>query len=304
MEPQKVIEEILRLRDEAEKAQFEMPGMASLAWNHPGVLSYQVKTQPHYQRDMREAQWLGNIESLRRKMQADGAGVAYSDAMDFLEKNAYPKLSEAIERRDEIGNPYWQRGAFAYGQPLRNGMDVMQAFASTSMNAGRMIAGDEGAGDDFAESADRLMMNIPSTLSGTPNKMQQTWEQEREDAAKYPIGRLPLVQEDASSIRVLPRIGSIPYEYNARKGLTQGSDFELLKGDTIPQKVGAMVVDVVTDPGTGVVDAIRALLGKQVARAGYGMASEFAVPGAFLGMSEQMAADLEKRMKERQRAGY
>lgn len=295
MTPEEAVKEILRLRDEAAKAEFEMPGAASLAWNHPGVVSYQIKTQPHYQRDMREAKWLGDVDAMRKRSGSDA--VAVGDALDFFRREGYP-VGEAIDRRGEIASPYWHRGAFAYGQPLRNGIDVMQAFGSTSMNAGRMIAGDPGAGDDFAESSDRLLMNLPSTLTGRPNKMQQAWEQEREDAANVPVGDLRFMAEGPSSIRVMPRLDSIPYEAMARSGLTTGADFELLKGDSLPAQAGALLVDTVTDPGTGIVDSIRALLGKQVGRAAYGAASEFAVPGAFLGLSNKMAADLEKKMKE------
>lgn len=302
MTPEEAVKEILRLRDEAASAEFEMPGAMHLAWNHPGVVSYQIKTQPHYERDMREAKWLGDIEAMRNRSGSDA--VAVGDALSFFDRQGYP-VGKAIERRGEIASPYWHRGALAYGQPLRNGIDVMQAFGSTSMNAGRMIAGDPGAGDDFADSSDRLMMNLPSTLWGSrPGKMQQAWEQERDAAARVPVGELPFMNEEASSIRVMPRIDSLPYELKARSGLTAGSDFELLRGDSLPAQIGALAVDTVTDPGTGVVDAIRALLGKQVARAAYGMAGEFAVPGAFLGLSNRMAADLERQMKDRQRAGY
>lgn len=301
MTPEEAVKEILRLRDEASQAEFEMPSAASLAWNHPGVVSYQIKTQPHYQRDMREAKWLGDVDALRKKGGSDA--VAVGDALDAMRKQGYP-VGDAIGRRGEIASPYWHRGALAYGQPLRNGVDAMQAFGSTSMNAGRMIAGDEGAGDDFAESADRLLMNLPSSLSGKPNKMQQAWEQERADAANVPVGDLRFMAEGPSRIRVMPRFESLPYEQQAKSGLTTGSDFELLKGDSIPAQAGALLVDTITDPGTGVVDAIRSLLGKNVARAAYGMAGELAVPGAFLGLSNRMASDIEKRLKERQRAGY
>lgn len=302
MTPEEAVKEILRLRDEASEAQFEMPGAASLAWNHPGVVSYQIKTQPHYERDMREAKWLGDVDAMRKRSGSNA--VAVGDALDYLDRQGYP-VGKAIERRGEIANPYWHRGAFAYGQPLRNGLDAMQAYGSTSMNAGRMIAGDPGAGDDFADSADRLLMNLPSTLWGSrPGKMQQAWEKEREDAANVPVGAMPFMNEEASSIRIQPRLESLPYEMQAKSGLTTGGDFELLKGNSIPAQAGALLVDTVTDPGTGVVDAIRSLLGKQFARAAYGMAGEMAVPGAFLGISNKLAADLEKKMKERQRGGY
>lgn len=299
-----IVDEIVRLRNEAAQAKYDYPSMASVVVNHPGVLSYQVKTAPHYQQDMRRAQFLSGVAGVRdrykRYMRVTGDQSAHVLAEGLGRAGEiWPGLEEAVDKRDELRGPYWKRGVLAYGQPLRAGTDFMQAYASTNLNAGRMIAGDEGAGDDLADSANRLLLGLPRAIAGHKDPMQDAWEAERRAEEQRPIDDMSFAMDASPGTRVTPRLASLPYESQSMSGMTVGADLaEPLMGDGLPGKLLGVAVDIATDPATGAVDAIRALSKGMYAKGAYGLAGEAFLPTAFLGTSEFVRRDAEEKARK------
>jgi hypothetical protein len=278
----RIVAEIRRLKSEAEGQSFERPGMVSLAVNHPGILAYQVKTQPHYERDMRQATWLDGVEGLREQDPAAFQDLARRGGLS-------PELIQAMERRGELKTPYWNRGVLASGQPLRNCTDWFQSVASSGINAGRMIAGVDGADMDFEQSANRMLGGIPMELTGKSGAHQYAWEREREDAAARPIEDLSFVEEPTQSgARILPRANA--YEQTAMLGMSDGDTVTTELGmQAGPMKRAAsMGIDMATDPVNELGVGIRALLKGQLGKASGALAAESALPATFYGLSEAM----------------
>jgi hypothetical protein len=286
-----LIEELQRYQDEASKEKHQLPGAMSLAWNHPGILAHQVKTQPHYERDMQRASFLNQAAAMRDRMVQEGRGVEFSDSVT-------PEFRAAIDRRGEQASPYWNRGVLAYGQPLRNGTDWMQSVASSNLNAGRMIAGVPGADEDFEKSADRMLLGIPGALmhGGTPH--QKAWEAERAAEENRPIYDLSHVAEPTQKgSRLLPKMNG--YELYANQGMTDGTQVANEMGvNGLPGRALGMSIDILTDPVTEIGTGIRALAGGNIGRAAGAFAAEAALPATFLGSSEYLNAQARKQAEQ------
>ena len=276
-----LIGELQRYENEASQEKHPMPGYMSLAMNHPGILAYQVKTQPHYERDMQRASFLGKVAGMRDQMVKEGRGLEY-------EQSLHPSLRSAVDRRQEQATPYWNRGVLAYGQPLRNGTDWMQSVASTGINAGRMVAGVPDADVDFEKSADRALLGIPVAMMHGGNDHQTAWEAERTAQENKPIVDLGFASQPAQrGARVLPTAS--PYEAYAMQGLTDGRQVAGEMGvHGTPGKVLGLGIDMATDPVSGFSSGIRALLRGRIGRAALEFGSEAALPGAFLASSEYL----------------
>jgi hypothetical protein len=284
----RIIDTIRRLKEEAEAERYEMPGAMSIAVNHPGVFSHQIKTQPHYERDMQRASWLDKISKLRDQEVHEGRGFPWPNG----------KVRDAVERRGELKTPYWNRGALAFGQPLRNGADWMQAFASTNMNIGRMLGGDESAADDLQQSGDRLLFGLPSAVEGKPNAMQLAWEAERKAEENRPIDDLAFAGTGVRA-RFMPRVESLPYEKGAATGMTSGPDIAIpLFGDNMLGRAAGVGIDIVTDPVNEAVSAIRALSRGALRQGASGLAAEGTLPAVMFGVSENMNREVAEKVEE------
>jgi len=280
-----LIDELQRYQDEASKEKHQLPGAMSLAWNHPGILAYQVKTQPHYEKDMQRSSFLNKVSGMRDRLSQEGRGVEFSDSLP-------PALVEAVDRRDEQASPYWNRGVLAYGQPLRNGTDWMQAVSSTGLNAARMAAGVPNADVDFEHSADRLALGA---LRGGNNPMQHAWEAERNAEGQRPIADLSAFMEpEQKGARILPR--NSPYEGYAQQGLVDGTQTAGEMGlSGFPQRAAGFGIDMLTDPVTEIGTGIRALTAGKYLRGAAALGSEAALPTAFLATSEYAREEARKK---------
>lgn len=287
-EIRELMEEIERYRAEAEQEKYALPGMMSLAINHPGILAYQVKTQPHYQQDMRRSSFLGKVAGMRDRMVNEGRGVEFNDSLP-------QPLVEAVDRRDEQASPYWNRGVLAYGQPLRNATDWMQSVSSTGLNAARMAAGVPNADVDFENSADRFALGA---LKGGNNPMQQAWEAERNAEGMRPIADLSAyMQPEQKGARILPNHS--PYETHAQRGLVDGTQVAGEMGLTgFPQRAAGFGIDMLTDPVTEIGTGIRALTAGKYLRGAAALGSEAALPTAFLATSEYAREQARKKAEQ------
>lgn len=282
-----VLDEIRRLAEEAAKEEYQLPGTLSLAYNHPGVLSYQIKTQPHYQKDMQRASWLGKVADMRRRFQDEGRGLEFREQLN-------PKFLEAVDRREEIASPYWNRGVLAFGQPLREGLNWAGAIPATMFNAGRMAAGVEGADEDFADSADLLSGRTLGLAVGRANPTQDAWEAERRSQENRPLMDLGMFGDKMAAPRVLPTMeNALQFEPMASRGQTTGSEVigeaMGLPKHTAPgwqRQLSGAVLEAAVDPVSGVRSGIRALLGRNLPRAAAELGSEMALPGAFIAAQE------------------
>ena len=289
-----LLSELQRYEQEASQEKHQLPGYMSLAVNHPGILAYQVKTQPHYQKDMQRASFLGKVAGMRDQMVQEGRGLEY-------EQSLHPSLRSAVERRQEQASPYWNRGVLAYGQPLRNGTDWMQSVSSTGLNAARMVAGVPDADVDFEKSSDRAMLGIPGALMNGGNDHQTAWEAERVAEENKPIVDMGFVtQPTQKGARVLPTPS--PYEAYAMQGMTDGRQVAGEMGvHGAAGKVLGLGIDIATDPVSEFTSGIRALLKGQTGRAALAFGSEAALPGAFLGSSEYLE---RQALENTRRNGY
>lgn len=303
--PDAVADDIRRLLQDAESSKYEMPGALSLAFNHPGILAYQIKTAPHYQQDMRRAEVLDGVADMKARndrymrLTGDQSSHVFSEG---LGRARIPFLEQALESRDTLKSPYWNRGVLAYGQPLRNGFDMMQAYASTNMNAGRMLGGDESAADDLSDSANRLLLGIPRAISGERDPLQFAWEMERKTEEGRPVADMSFAIDASERPRAFPGYSSLPFESFAQRGMTSGADItHPLLGNGLPGQLAAMAVDVATDPVSEGPAAIRALLRGQIVPGLGRLAGEAAIPGAFLGVNQALrtqAEEAERRLRE------
>lgn len=331
---ERIVQDIRHLLKQAKATKYEYPGTSSLVFGHPSwrsAAAYQLKTAPHYERDMQRAQFLDGVaktvDDFKRGQPRQGAlgetvrvpthdRHILAEAMGRAEESI-PGLQDAIERRDTLRGPYWNRGLFAYGQPLRNGMDYAQAFASTNINAGKMIGAGLGlhgqtkkesqeltekAAEDFSNSADRLLLGLPSALSGAVSPMQAAWEAEREVEGSRPVEDMSFAIDSAKGVRIGPSLLSVPYEQHALSGLQQGRDFtEPLMGPGIASELAGMAIDIATDPVSEVVPAIRALSKGMIRRGVMGLASEAALPASMIGISESLKRAAEEEIKRKSR---
>lgn len=346
---ERIVQDIRHLLKQAKATKYEYPGTSSLVFGHPSwrsAAAYQLKTAPHYERDMQRAQFLDGVaktvDDFKRGQPRQGAlgetvrvpthdRHILAEAMGRLEDTTpdlpslamgrsgtpIPGLQDAIEKRDTLRGPYWNRGFFAYGQPLRNGFDYAQAFASTNINAGKMIGAGLGlhgqtkkesqeltekAAEDFSNSADRLLLSLPSALSGAVSPMQAAWEAEREVEGSRPVEDMSFAIDSAKGVRIGPRLLSVPYEQHALSGLQQGRDFtEPLMGPGIASELAGMAIDIATDPVSEVVPAIRALSKGMIRRGVMGLASEAALPASMIGISESLKRAAEEEIKRKSR---
>lgn len=290
-----IVDEIRRLAEEAARESYDLPGPLSLAYNHPGVLSYQIKTQPHYQKDMQRASWLGKVNDMRRQYEYDGRGLEFRDAVN-------PKFMEMIDKRGDIASPYWNRGAMAFGQPLREGLNWASSVPATVFNAGRMVAGVEGADEDFLDSADLASGRMLGIAAGRENPSQQAWEAERAAEDARPMADLSPLRESHGSARVLPTIESaLKYEPLASRGQTSGQNVleEMGAPEGWGRQLGGAMLEASVDPVSGVRTGIRALLGRNMPLAAAELGSEMALPGMLIAAQEGLKRQAEQWARDR-----
>jgi hypothetical protein len=220
-----------------------------------------------------------------------------------------PKFLEAMERRDELKGPYWNRGVMAFGQPLREGLNWAGSIPATIYNTGRVAVGVEGADRDLADSADLASVRMLGLMAGRENPTQLAWEQERKDAENRPLEDLSFALEGKSGARILPTIeNAVRYEPLASRGQTSGDNVlgEMGIDPSWKRQLGGALMDAAVDPVSGARSGIRALLGSKYLRAAADIGSEMALPGAFIAAGEGLKRQAEqyRRDQERSMAGY
>lgn len=310
-DPRAIAEAIRQLAAEAAKEEYQRPGLFSRMAGHPGIFSYQTKTQPHYQQDMRTASYLDKVAGMRDQYRAAGRG---QDWREYV----HPKLNEAIDRREELRSPYINRGALASGQPLRVGLDWAGSIPSNAFNAVRAAAGSEGAMGDLADSVNTTFGRQPemagylySAVTGTKPvyeaSAQKAWEDEQKVYENRPADDVitPFLDSKASSARILPAAIPMAFERQASAGLTTGDEFLGEMTGMQPgwkRKIAGAGLEAALDPVSGVRTGIRALIGRNLPKAALELGSEMALPGMWIGLTEaaaQRAAEHQART-----AGY
>lgn len=295
-----IIDQIRRLAAEAASEKYELPGTWDLMRNHPGVLAYQIKTQPHYQKDMQRASWLGKVADLQDKYRAEGRGLEFREPLN-------PEFLDAVKRRQEIASPYWNRGVLAFGQPLREGLNWAGSIPATAFNAGRMVAGVEGAADDFSDSVDLASARTLGLLVGRQNPTQLAWEQERRSEEDRPLMDVSALRDTQPGARILPTADNVRFfEPMASRGQTTGDN--LLQEMGVPagwgRQLGGALAEATVDPVSGARAGIRALLGRNLPRAAVELGSEMALPGIFIAAQEGLKRQAEHRRRQEETAGY
>lgn len=180
----------------------KFPSMASVAANHPGVLGYQVMSDPEYQNAVRYDNLMRRLESIQR-----GTGMQFRDSPAAGAYTGGTYRPEPMRDRSFWGEywgskphsgteqlpPYRHRGVLATGQPLRNMFDLwMVPFSAIANTAVRPMYDLGKAAAEAPEVANKAFGGVPRAImavadpnyQGEPNAQ---WANERKLAENVPF---------------------------------------------------------------------------------------------------------------------
>lgn len=256
-----------------------LPGRLSQVINHPGMLSYEVDSPEEYANDQRR------VELLRRLSE-------YSKDINPL--NAFgPELGGEINsfRRGDIDStPYHYRGPMSPGAPLHTGMQMFSALPAIAYNAGKVLGNQitpgmyPGAEQNLAKAANTLTF-YGAEDAGLVPKGTGTIVEDAEEA-RNARGKVPF---DASA-RTLDEIGYLASERAQRKidqAIPAGHQHYESLG--LPAAVAVplgLTSDMILDPYTGALDAVKLARAGLTSRAGGALMREAGMgygPSAALG---------------------
>jgi len=248
-----------------------LPGMGSLAWNHPGVLGYGIDSQAEWNEDQRHAYILGKLAE------------RYPDAHASLP----PHVAHEVEafrngERTDLTTPYHYRGVFTAGAPLHNlfqGMAtvpaLMYAGSAKLANAVDPVAPYDPDADKKWNSALNTLTGYGAEAVGLVPKGTKTFadvaaeaSDERGNAAARWEADMPLqawrdkVQADAAN-KVNDMYIDGP-EHFQRAGVSR-----------VPSLFMGAATDAIMDPYNGLGNAVRIAKSGAPLKALWGLVKEF-----------------------------
>lgn len=239
-----------------------LPGLASQAVGHPGLLSYAVDSPAEYANDQRRA------ELLRRLSE-------YSKDINPLSAFG-PDLGGDIQayRRGKIDNtPYHHRGFFTPGAPLHTGMQWWASVPALFYNTGKVLGNQITPGmypeaeRNLAKAANTLTMYAAEDYGLAPKGTGTIAEDA--DEANYARGRVGFSQPAS----VLEAYGALQQE-KAQDKIDQAipSGWQHYESLGLPPEAAVplgVMSDIVLDPYSSAGSAMRlARAGKAGAAAG------------------------------------
>lgn len=234
------------------------PGMASVAFNHPGFLGYAIRSQDEYDDAVRHDKLVKRLREIRSQ---------YPEQFAATQAGKTPggdpiAWGDVPIDQDTTPSPYKWRGISAAGQPLREGSDWIRSVFSIPQNLTRVLGGSVNqadAEDDLARGIDTALMGIPSAVQGKDANPEWSNSQER------PFNALDrLVDYPASQDLLEAKKTTSP-----RDGITSFAESfkDIGAPDTTATYVAGGLLDAVTDPFPLGPAAIRSALGKQYGKA-------------------------------------
>jgi len=283
---ERMIGRIRQAMDDAQSADVpKSPSWWDVLSSTPLSMAMQRKTDAHYERDQRQKYLLDRLAELNTTPDF----LAALDRMD-----ARRSVLGAIDRREELDSPYWSRGYLASGQPIREGLDYVQAASSLPVNFGRAISSNlfpnapasKNAGSDLYTNLNRLS----GGLLNPDDPKQLAWEAERKAMEDKPIDDLSFISDSPlNKNRVLPRATSIPMELSSQKAVMDGR--RVAKELGVPEEYAGwagLPYDVFMDPASGAGKVASLARAGRYIPAAANTAAEMAVPGAITAFNEYM----------------
>lgn len=263
----------------------QSPSWGDVLSSTPFSMAMQRKTDAHYERDQRQKYLLDRLSEMNTT----------PDFLTALDNGGMrSQVLQAIGRREELDSPYWSRGYLAPGQPIREGLDYVQAVSSLPVNVGRAISSNafpdapisKDAGSDLYTNINRLT----GGLLNPSDPKQIAWENERKYMENRPIDDLSFIGDSPmNQNRILPRNTSIPMELASQKGVMDGRRIATEVG--VPGEYAhwaGLPYDVFMDPGSGAGKiAGLAKAGRYLPAAAAG-AAEMLVPGSITAFNDYM----------------
>lgn len=171
------------------------PSTANVMANHPGVLGYQVMTDPEYQQAVKYDNLMRRLEAIK----SDRGGMAFreSPTAGLLTGGTYKPepmrdrsfWGEYWKSKPHSGTeqlpPYRHRGVLASGQPLRNALELWQVpFSAVSNTAIRPWYDLDKAAAAAPEVANKAFAGIPRAIRavtepGYEGEINQDWADEQ-----------------------------------------------------------------------------------------------------------------------------
>ena len=127
----------------------QMPGRMSLLFNHPGILTSEIKSEQQYDQDM------------RRKYFLDRVAQEYENEAVLPENVRSPLLAYKRGEMDDLGSPYQNNGLLQGRSPTFKGFQWWASLPAAAMNAARMGANAiDPAQKRYPDAAQNLAKNI------------------------------------------------------------------------------------------------------------------------------------------------
>ena len=246
----------------------QRPGMASLAFNHPGFLGHAIRSQDEYDDAVRHDKLVQRLREIRKEFPEQ-----YKDTVAYRGQDGTPvSWGEVPIDQDTTPSPYRFKGYTAPGQPLREGSDWIRSVFSIPQNVTRVIGHSNGAATPEGAQADRdLLAGVDTSLLGVPSMISggetnPTWKNDVEK----PFASMGRLMDQHPAIKQNAIWGLL--EQNPTKdrdGITSFSSVarEFGAPDSIATDIVGGIGDAVTDPFPFGVAGVRNLLAKQYGNA-------------------------------------
>ena len=280
---------LARIRSAIEESQTaevkQSPSWGDVLSSSPLSMAMQRKTDAHYERDQRQKHLLDRLSEM-------------NTTPDFLtaldDSGMRPQILKAIDRRDELDSPYWSRGYLASGQPIREGLDYVQAATSLPVNIGRSISSHAFPDAPASKNAESdLFANVNRLTGGllNPNDPKQlAWEAERKYMENRPVDDLSFIGDSPmNQNRILPRLSSIPMDLSAQKGVMDGKRIATEVG--VPEQYAhwaGLPYDVFMDPASGAGKIASLARAGRFLPAAANAVTELAIPGSITAFNDHM----------------
>lgn len=236
----------------------QRPGVASVAFNHPGFLGYAIRSQDEYDDAVRHDKLVKRLREIRGQYPEQFAATQAGQNPDGT---PIPWKDVPIDQ-DTTPSPYKWRGIGAAGQPLREGSDWIRSVFSIPQNLTRVLGGSVNqvdAENDLAKGIDTALMGVPSMVQGKDANPEWSNSQERPFAALDRLVDYPASQDLLEAKKTT----------NPRDGIT--SFAESFHDVGLPENtatyVAGGILDGLTDPFPLGPAAIRSALAKKYGKA-------------------------------------
>jgi hypothetical protein len=241
----------------------QRPGVASLAYNHPGFLGYAIRSQDEYNDAVRHDKLVKRLREIREQFPEQ-----YKNTVAYMGQDGTPVRYEDVPiDQDTTPSPYRFRGYNAPGQPWREGSDWIRAVFSIPQNMARVI-GHSGpptpeqadADRDYISGLDVALLGIPSMVSG--GETNPTWKNDVEK----PFNSMSRFMEQHPGNKPNAVWGLLEQKPTIqRDGITSFSQVarEFGAPDSMATDIIGGLGDAVTDPFPFGVAGVRNLMAKQ-----------------------------------------